>query len=89
MELLDSVLERTKELKNVELIGLHFHIGSQITETEPFESLSNRINELQDNYEAKGYSFKIINVGGGLGIDYKTPVLNPIHDFTNYFPTFN
>ena len=89
MEQLDSVIDRALSMSNVELIGLHFHIGSQIQEMDPFKALSERVNELQDKLEAKGVTLKVINVGGGLGIDYKNPDLNPVPDFKDYFETFN
>ena len=71
------------------MIGLHFHIGSQITINTPFEMLCVKINELQDKYEARGIRFKSINVGGGLGIDYDNPEENSIPDFKSYFETFS
>lgn len=88
-EQLDSVVEFCRSLSSVELIGLHFHIGSQITEPEPFEMLADTINELQDCYNARGIEFKSINVGGGLGIDYNHPDTNPIPDFAGYFNAFS
>lgn len=89
MELLDRVIDRVLEMENVRLIGLHFHIGSQITSMGPFQALAERINELQDQLEARDVKLQIINVGGGLGIDYKQPDANPIPDFAGYFATFN
>lgn len=73
---------------NLELHGLHFHIGSQITTMKPFEILCERINALQEEYAARGIRFATINVGGGLGIDYDNPATNPIPDFRAYFDTF-
>ena len=87
-EQLDGMISRCLEFSSIELYGLHFHIGSQITETGPFEMLSDTINELQDYYEARGITFRSINVGGGLGIDYEDPDRHPIPDFSSYFDTF-
>ena len=89
MEMLEEVVAKAKSLKNVSLIGLHFHIGSQLLEFEPFQMLCSRINELQDKFEALGVKFKTINVGGGLGVDYVNPDENPIPDFATYFATYN
>lgn len=89
MEMLEDVVLKAKSLKNVNLIGLHFHIGSQLLENEPFQMLCNRINDLQDKFEAIGVTFKTINVGGGLGVDYVNPDENPIPDFATYFATYN
>lgn len=88
LDMLDSVIERCMVSPNIELLGLHFHIGSQITEIHPFERLCQRVNELQDKYESQGIKFSSINVGGGLGIDYDNPDENPIPDFKAYFETF-
>ena len=76
-------------LPNIELKGLHFHIGSQITENEPFVMLCETINRLQDEYESRGITFSSINLGGGLGIDYAHPERHPIPDFEGYFTTFH
>lgn len=89
LELLDKVIERCITSPNINLQGLHFHIGSQITINEPFKRLCAKINELQHHYEAQGIKFASINVGGGLGIDYDNPDTNPIPDFKSYFETFD
>lgn len=86
---LDSVIDSLPSLANLELIGLHFHIGSQILDTDPFQELCNRINDLQDQLEKKNVSLKTINVGGGWGIDYEDPDGNPVPDFDSYFATFD
>jgi len=68
--------------------GLHFHIGSQILDMEPFRLLCCKVNELQDMLEAKGIKLNSINVGGGLGVDYENPELNPVPEFKKYFRIF-
>ena len=88
LEQLNEIINLVNSLDNVKLEGLHFHIGSQITETEPFVMLCQTINKLQDEYEALGIRFSTINVGGGLGIDYATHDKHPIPDFESYFKTF-
>ncbi|MCH5241516.1 MAG: diaminopimelate decarboxylase [Muribaculaceae bacterium] len=85
--MLQKAVEFAQNSHYLNLVGLHFHIGSQITNTEPFKLLCEKINNLQDEYSAKGIEFKIINVGGGLGIDYDDPDKNPIPDFKGYFDT--
>ncbi len=85
----DKVIDSLCSLAHIKLMGIHFHIGSQITENEPFERLSLRINEIQEQFAKKEIAIKIINVGGGLGIDYQNPNQNPIPDFDSYFDTFN
>ncbi len=88
MEQLPEVLSIATAMKNINVVGLHFHIGSQITELEPFERLCEKVNELQCEVEKLGVKLKIINVGGGLGIDYVNPDENPIASFKEYFDIF-
>ena len=88
MEDMEIAINKAIELSNIEFIGLHFHIGSQILEMGDFEALSARINELQDRLEANGIVVKNINVGGGLGIAYTDPDGKPIPDFGKYFDTY-
>ncbi|MEX0607866.1 MAG: diaminopimelate decarboxylase [Balneolaceae bacterium] len=85
---LDSVLENLPNLKNLELIGIHFHIGSQIENFEPFEKLCAKANELNNYIEDKGFRLTVINVGGGFGIDYDFPNQHSIPDFEKYFGLF-
>lgn len=89
MEDMERVIELAQGMKNVQFKGLHFHIGSQILEMDDFVALANRINELQDQLEAKGIRIDIINVGGGLGIDYVQPQEHPIPNFAEYFATYH
>ena len=85
---LDDIVKATLAMPNVKVCGFHFHIGSQILEKEPFIMLCEKINELQDKYEKQGIEIKIINVGGGLGIDYNNPDSALIPDFKGYFDIF-
>ena len=87
LSMLENAVDFTTKSENLNLVGLHFHIGSQITIMEPFKMLCHKINELTEYYKNKGIEFKIINVGGGLGIDYDNPDENPIPDFKSYFDT--
>lgn len=87
LSLLPKTVEMAESSPYLKLMGLHFHIGSQITIMEPFRLLCEKINALQEEYASKGILFKIINVGGGLGIDYDDPDKNPIPDFKGYFDT--
>ena len=86
---IDDVVALAKTLRNVEIKGLHFHIGSQLTDMTPFVMLAETINRMLDEWEVKGVNFKTINVGGGLGIDYNDPDGNPIPDFESYFKVFD
>ncbi|MDE5997165.1 MAG: diaminopimelate decarboxylase, partial [Muribaculaceae bacterium] len=87
MRVLDEAVKKVTESSWLDLGGLHFHIGSQITINEPFKLLCERINDLQSKYKLDGIKFRFFNVGGGLGIDYESPDTNPIPDFASYFDT--
>lgn len=84
---LDDVIKKLSVLKNLKLIGIHFHIGSQITRMSVFKSLCAKINELQEWFASRGFNLEIINVGGGLGIDYEDPEKYPL--FQEYFSLLN
>ena len=82
------VIERASQLSHVKVVGLHFHIGSQILDMGDFQALCNRVNELQALLEQHRIIVEHINVGGGLGIDYQHPNRVPIPDFKAYFDTY-
>lgn len=86
---ISSVIKEANTLSNIEVVGLHFHIGSQITDMSAFKDLCIKANELQDELEKEGISFPNMNFGGGLGIDYHHPNHINIPDFENYFAVFN
>jgi diaminopimelate decarboxylase len=58
-------------LKNVNVIGIHKHIGSQITKVSPFVDALKRILILMDKLIAQGVKIEYLDVGGGLGISYR------------------
>lgn len=74
-----------RSLSNIKLTGIHFHIGSQITDMGVFEELSLKVNKIQEWFHENGFALEHINLGGGLGIDYENPQENPIPDFESYF----
>jgi len=80
---LEEVLKRLPDLKSLNLIGIHFHVGSQITRLSVFKTLCSHINELQEWFSTRNTELKLINVGGGLGIDYDDPEKSP--EFGGYF----
>jgi diaminopimelate decarboxylase len=83
-----KVIEVASQMANIKVVGLHFHIGSQILDMGDFEALCNRVNELQNELERHRIRLEHINVGGGLGIDYQHPNRVPIPDFKAYFDTY-
>ena len=85
--LLEKAVAAVTAHPSLRLIGLHFHIGSQITTMEPYRILCERINAITKQLAHNGIECKFINVGGGLGIDYDRPDANPIADFKGFFDT--
>jgi diaminopimelate decarboxylase len=73
---------------HLEFIGIHFHIGSQITNLDVYKNLCIRVNEFATWFEERGFTVKVLNVGGGLGIDYHNPD-QQIPDFSKYFKIFS
>ena len=88
MQDMDKVIDEAQTIDNIEVIGLHFHIGSQILDMGDFKALCNRINDLQNQLAKRNVFVQNINVGGGLGVSYDNPDREPIPDFKEYFNTY-
>ncbi len=86
LPLLKKLMDRCRQSQWIEFRGWHFHIGSQILQLDCYIELCNRINKLQQEYA--DYQIPVINVGGGLGIDYVNPEATPIPAFKEYFDIF-
>lgn len=86
---LEAVTDLVKAQSNIELIGIHFHIGSQITDLNNFKSLCIKVNEIQQWFENRHIPLPHLNMGGGLGVNYQEPDKNPVPDFEAYFEIFN
>ena len=85
---LDEILEKIKKLNHIDLKGYHFHLGSQIDDLGVFRKLCKVSNEMNIYLKNKNFNITDINLGGGLGINYKEPDLNLIPDFKSYFQIF-
>jgi diaminopimelate decarboxylase len=77
---IDRALEHyqmARDLPNVDIIGIHQHIGSQITEIQPFVDALSRVTTFVGDLRQAGIDIQYLNIGGGLGITYKdeTPPL--------------
>ena len=84
----DKLIEILKKSEHINFIGLHFHIGSQITRVSEVYALEcQRVNEIVSYFEKEGLNVENINLGGGLGVDYDDPDGNPIADFKVWFET--
>lgn len=67
----DQAIKQIKEIENINMIGLHSHIGSQIFEVEGYEIVIEKLLQKASEWK-KMYDFnlKVLNVGGGFGIKY-------------------
>ncbi|TVR32046.1 MAG: diaminopimelate decarboxylase [Balneolaceae bacterium] len=86
---LPLLFEMLPKLKNISLTGIHFHIGSQIIDLQPFIDLCEKVNRVQDLFEQNDILLQHINVGGGYGINYETPDEEPVPDFKSFFEVFD
>lgn len=86
---LDEIMQLLKNCEHLEFSGLHFHIGSQITDLSVFSNLCNRVNEIQKWFENKNIRIGHLNLGGGLGINYREPDKEALSDFEKYFSIIN
>ncbi|MDQ0560920.1 diaminopimelate decarboxylase [Rhizobium mesoamericanum] len=66
-----AVYARAATLPGIEVTGIDMHIGSQITELQPFEDAFKLLRELVGTLRADGHDIHHVDIGGGLGIPYK------------------
>ncbi len=85
---LETIIKYIKGNNHLELTGLHFHLGSQITDLSVFRSLCMKVNYIQNQLFKKQIRLPHLNLGGGLGIDYNQPDKNSIPDFGLFFNIF-
>ncbi|OQX98083.1 MAG: diaminopimelate decarboxylase [Bacteroidetes bacterium 4572_117] len=85
----EKLFELLSKLKNVRLLGLHFHVGSQITDLKVFKDLCLRVNGIQKIFIDNDFPLEHINVGGGLGVDYEHPDNEDFPDFEAFFALFH
>lgn len=85
---LHRLLEFAHQSPWIDFLGLHFHIGSQITDLQAFERLCHKINTVWREYRLQHYGARMLNVGGGLGVSYQAPEYKDLPDFESYFGVF-
>ena len=59
-----KLIDYVKKLKNIKLDGIHFHIGSQITDLLPFKNLCETVNQIVQQLKNDGINLKNLNLGG-------------------------
>ena len=65
-----AVYQRAAKMRNVDIVGVQMHIGSQITEAEPFRAAIGKVAPLARDLKSK-YDIKFFSIGGGMGIIYR------------------
>ena len=84
----DKLIDILQKCEHINFIGLHFHIGSQITRVDEVFALEcKRVNEIVAYFERNGLKVQNINLGGGLGVDYDDPDGSAIPEFETWFRT--
>lgn len=71
IEDLDKIYDVAKDFKSIELVGVHYHIGSQLLTPEPYFEAIRKIESAVEFFNKKGLRIKYLNLGGGFGISYK------------------
>ena len=67
----EAVFSKAAELPGIEVTGIDMHIGSQITDLQPYSDAFSLLHRLVESLRAAGHNIKHIDVGGGLGIPYR------------------
>ena len=73
--------EAASKLENIEIIGIDCHIGSQITEAQPFKDALKSLKELVHELKAMGIEIRYLDMGGGLGITYDDESPPDLHEY--------
>jgi len=68
-----EVYARAAKLPGIRIVGVDVHIGSQLTDLEPFEAAFRRVADVVATLRADGHSIERVDLGGGLGIPYGAP----------------
>ena len=68
---LDDLLEIVEKSPQIRLVGLGYHIGSQILDVQPFLDAFDRLREWADRIRDRGFPLEHLDLGGGLGISYQ------------------
>ncbi len=82
LDRLATVYERAAKLRNINIVGVQMHIGSQITEAKPFADAIKKVAPIVRDLKSK-YGIKFFSIGGGLGIVYESSFASGTLDWWN------
>lgn len=85
MEQALSIYDQAHSLPNINVIGVHQHIGSQITRVDPFQESLSKIKALVTLLQEKAFNIRYINIGGGFGIPYQQEEVPRPRDYAEAF----
>jgi diaminopimelate decarboxylase len=72
-----ALYNKASALAGIEIVGVDVHIGSQITDLEPFETAFRRVGDLIADLRADGHNISRLDLGGGLGVPYENNNMPP------------
>lgn len=78
---LEKKINEIKEMKNIQLSGVHIHIGSQITQPSPYKEAITKTLKFITQLQDEGFPIEYFNIGGGYGIQYSHEKVTPIEKF--------
>jgi diaminopimelate decarboxylase len=78
-----GLARRTRDLANVRIVGLHAHVGSQITNLEPLQRAATALVDLARTLAAGGTDIQHLDIGGGLGVSYDGSPVPDARDYAN------
>jgi len=76
-----EIARRWRDFPNLDLVGVDMHLGSQITETEPYETAVDRLVAVMNKLAALGHRIEYFDIGGGFGIFYEGGEAKTAADF--------
>jgi diaminopimelate decarboxylase len=77
IELAPAQFKKARDLKNLEVVGIHCHIGSQILDVTPYGEAVRKVVELYKDLLRDGFEISFLDIGGGLGIKYRPEDTEP------------
>src|SRR5581483_3139180 len=77
----ERLYARAAAARELEVVGIGCHIGSQLADAGPFAAAVERLAELAQRIEARGIALRHVDVGGGMGIRYKDEPVRPVSEF--------
>jgi len=72
---LDKILSILEKEQNIRIHGIHCHLGSCIYDPDVYRCMGEIMTDMTNQLRSRGYSIEILDIGGGIGIDYHSETL--------------